>query len=328
MRRISLDDALRGAESKSPDIAIARAAVIRAEGQRDKARSQFLPQIYGSAGYTRTLKSQFQGVTVGGDSAAGPPSCNSFMVDTSASVNARLGLLEQALGCSGSNNIFGSFQNLGFGAANQWNLGLSLSQNVFTGGRITAQYRSANAGRRSAAIGLTAAQAQLLLDVTQAYYDAQLADRLVSIAQATLTQAETTLVQTRLGREVGNRPEFELLRAQVTRDNQLPVVIQRRSDRDAAYVRLKQLLHLTQADSVMLTTSLDDSAPAPTGRVSSLLATAPDTATASRAPVRQASESVVAQRGAVTVAHAERLPGLTLSSAFGRVAYPSAAGAR
>jgi outer membrane protein len=322
VHRISLDDALRGAESKSPDIAIARAAVTRAEGQRDRARSQFLPQIYGSAGYTRTLRSQFQGITFAGDTM-GPPACSSFMIDTSASVNARLGVLEQALGCSPSNNVFGSFQDLGFGAANQWNLGLSLSQNVFTGGRITAQYRSANAGRRSAAIGLTAAQAQLLLDVTQAYYDAQLADRLVAIAQATLVQAETTLVQTRLGRQVGNQPEFELLRAQVTRDNQLPVLIQRRSDRDVAYVRLKQLLHLTLTDSLMLTTSLDDSAAAATGRVASLLATAPDTSAESRAPVRQASENVVAQRSAVTVARAERIPALTLSSAFGRVAYPS-----
>jgi outer membrane protein len=73
----------------------------------------------------------------------------------------------------------------------------------------------------------------------------------------------------------------------------------------------------------MLTTSLDDSAAAPTGRVASLLATAPDTSAESRAPVRQASENVVAQRSAVTVARAERIPALTLSSAFGRVAYPS-----
>jgi outer membrane protein TolC len=55
VRRLSLDDALQSAAAKSPDLAIARAGVTRAEGQRDKARSQFLPQIFGSAGYTRTL---------------------------------------------------------------------------------------------------------------------------------------------------------------------------------------------------------------------------------------------------------------------------------
>ena len=108
-------------------------------------------------------------------------------------MDSRLNLLESALGCGAGSNPFGSLQNLGFGAANQWNLGLSLQQNVFTGGRVTAQYRAANAGKRSAAIGLTAAKAQLTLDVTQAYYDAQLADRLVTIAAATLSQADTTL---------------------------------------------------------------------------------------------------------------------------------------
>ena len=325
VRQLTLDDALRSAESKSPDIAIAHAAVTRADGQRDKARSQFLPQIYGSAGYTRTLKSQFQGLSFGSDSSS-TPACSTFSsaVDSSASVNARLGLLESALGCTpGGSGPFGSLQNLGFGAANQWNLGLSLSQNLFTGGRITAQYRSANAARRSATIGLTAAHAQLTLDVTQAYYDAQLADRLVTIAAATLSQADTTLAQTKLSRQVGNAAEFDLLRAQVTRDNQVPVLIQRRAERDVAYVRLKQLLHLGLTDSLQLTTSLDDSTTPPTGAIATLLAQAPDTAAESRAPVRQASENVTAQKSAVTVAHAERIPSLALTSAFGRVAYPT-----
>jgi outer membrane protein len=271
VRRLSLDDALTSAAAKSPDLAIARAGVTRAEGQRDKARSQFLPQIFGSAGYTRTLKSQFQGLSFGSDSA-GPPACSSFLVDPNASVNQRLTLLESALGCGAGSNPFGSLQNLGFGAANQWNLGLSLQQNLFTGGRVTAQYRAANAGRRSALIGLTAAKAQLTLDVTQAYYDAQLTDRLVVIAAATLSQADTTLAQTKLSRQVGNAAEFDLLRAQVTRDNQVPVLIQRRSDRDVAYVRLKQLLHLPLTDSLALTTSLDDSTAAQPGAVSTLLA--------------------------------------------------------
>jgi len=180
VRQLSLDDALASAEAKSPELAIAHAGVTRAEGQRSKARSQFLPQLFGSAGYTRTLKSQFSGLSFGSDSG-GPPACSTFTPNPDAPTDARLALLESALGCGAGSNPFGSLQNLGFGAPNQWNLGLSLQQNVFTGGRVTAQYRAANAGKRSAAIGLTAAKAQLTLDVTQAYYDAQLADQLVPL---------------------------------------------------------------------------------------------------------------------------------------------------
>src|SRR6185437_8219725 len=57
--RMSLDDALNLAESRSEDIAIAQAGVSRAHGQEVKARSGYLPQISGSLSYTRTLKSIF-----------------------------------------------------------------------------------------------------------------------------------------------------------------------------------------------------------------------------------------------------------------------------
>jgi outer membrane protein TolC len=52
---------------------------------------------------------------------------------------------------------------------------------------------------------VTAARAATLLDVAAAYYDATLGDRLVGIAEATLRQADTTLVQASLAKEVGNQ---------------------------------------------------------------------------------------------------------------------------
>jgi outer membrane protein TolC len=321
VRTITLDDAFRLAEASSPDIAIASAGITRAEGQQKKARSQYFPQLYASASYTRTVKSQFQGFGES-DSTSGPAKCSSFVPDTTLPVADRVRLLEHALGCSGGQNIFGDFSQVGFGAANQYNLGLSLTQNLFAGGRIRAQTRQAAAGRQSADIGLTAAHAELLLDVTQAYFDAILSDRLVTIAEATLSQADTTLAQTRLASQVGNQPEFDLLRAQVTRDNQVPVVIQRRADRDLAYLRLRQRLNLPLDARLDLTTSLDDTTSAPSARLASLFTSAPDTVTADRAPVRQATQNLIAQQNAVTVAHAQRIPTLTLSSAYGRVAFP------
>ncbi|HEX5409207.1 MAG TPA: TolC family protein [Gemmatimonadaceae bacterium] len=321
VRTITLDDAFHLAEASSPDIAIASAGITRAQGQQKKARSQYFPQLYGSASYTRTLRSQFQGLGTS-DTTSGPAQCSSFVPDTTLPLADRVRLLEHALGCSGGQNIFGDFSQVGFGAANQYNLGLSLTENLFAGGRIRAQNRQAAAGRASADIGLTAAHAQLLLDVTQAYYDAILSDRLVTIAEATLSQADTTLAQTRLARQVGNQPEFDLLRAQVTRDNQEPVVIQRRADRDLAYLRLKQRLNVPLDARLDLTTSLDDTTSAPSARLASLFTSAPDTVTADRAPVRQAAQNLIAQQNAVTVARAQRIPTLTLSSAYGRVAFP------
>src|SRR4051794_12498791 len=64
--RVSLPDALQLAESRSEAVAIARAGLTRATGNRFIARSQSMPQLSGTAGYTKTLKSQFEGL-------GGPP---------------------------------------------------------------------------------------------------------------------------------------------------------------------------------------------------------------------------------------------------------------
>ena len=66
------------------------------------------------------------------------------------------------------------------------------------------------------------------------------------------------LRQTDGGKRVGAQSEFELLRARVARDNQRPVVIQRRNDRVLAYSRLKQLLNVPLGDEVRLTTGVED----------------------------------------------------------------------
>lgn len=326
-RPLSLDEALRLAEGASEDVAVARAVVTRASGQRYKARSQFLPQLFGSASYTRTLKSEFEALSEGdddtGNGGGSTEGCTAFVPNPALPLASRVDSLERAVECASGQNPFAAFADLPFGQANKYDFGLSLSQNIFTGGRVTSQYRAARAGERTAEIGLTSARAQLLLDVTEAYYDAALSDRLVSIARATLAQAETTLVQTRIARQVGNQPEFDLLRAQVTRDNQRPVLIQRLSDRDIAYTRLKQLLNLPMAEPVRLSTSLDDTTGTASARLSSLFQESPDTSTEQRAPVRQARENVTANRSTLTVARSQRLPTITLGSQYGRVAYPS-----
>lgn len=321
-RRMSLDDALNLAESRSEDIAIAEAGVERARGQEVKAHSGYWPQITGSLSYTRTLKSIFQGL--GTDTTGAPPSCDSFHPNPSATLDQRVALLEQALGCApSSGNLFSSFSSVGFGSANQYTLGLQLTQSLFSGGRVGAQVTQAGAQRETAEIGLTAARAQLVLQVTQAYYDAALSDRLLEIAVATLAQADTTLAQTRVAKNVGNQPEFDLLRAQVTRDNQVPVVIQRRSSRDLAYLRLKQALDLPLDEQVVLTTTLGDTSSAVSSRLAALLASTPDTVSTQRAPVREADQAVEADRAAVKVARAQRIPTLTVSSQFGREAFPN-----
>jgi outer membrane protein TolC len=329
-RQLSLADAVRMGESQSEAVRIARAGLQRSEGQQLQARSQYLPQIYGSGSYTRTLKSQYSGAfggstdTTTSTAPAGP--CDQYLAPATASVTERLAGLDLAARCASGINPFASLKSLPFGQENQYNIGLSLSQNIFNGGRVAAQTAAANAGRRSAELELTAQRAQIILDVAQAYYDAALADRLLALSEGSFNQTERVFQQTQLAKNVGTISEFELLRAQVTRDNQRPLVIQRRSDREVAYLRLKQLLNIPLSEPIALTTAIDDAATLPSGIQLTGLAvsdfTSPDTASEHRASVRQAAEAVRVQQSQVKIARAERIPSLTLSSQYGGVAYP------
>jgi outer membrane protein len=320
-RALTLSQALELAEKESETVGIARAELARAEGDQRRARSAYFPQLTGSASYQRALRSQFSALSSDTNSAPAT-TCDRFVAQPGLPIDQRLDSLESAVECASAADPFASFRNLPFGRENTYRFGLSFSQTLFSGGQVGGQAQAAGAAVRGAALGLTSARAQLLLDVTAAYFDATLADRLLMIAQATLEQADTTLSQTQLARQVGNLSEFDLLRARVTRDNQRPVVIQRRADRDLAYYRLKQLLDLPLDQPLVLTTELGDAALIDTTRIATVVETPGDTVTAARAPVRQAVEAVTAQRGLVRVARGQRLPQVALTSEFAQLAFP------
>ena len=273
---LSLDDALRIASGESETVWVAEAGVMRSLGNEKISRSGLFPQLSGTASYTRTLRSQFSDINFGGDT--------------------------------------GGADALPFGRTNQYSLGLSLSQLVFDGGQTAARLRASRARRRSAEIDVDAARAETLLDVTSSYFDALLADRLVEISEASLAQQEEILRQTDVAQRVGDKSEFELLQARVRRDNQIPVVLQNRTQRQESYFRLKQLLNVPLDDEVRLTTGIADLPPR--------FAQPADAALEQRAPVRQAEQNVQANRDLLTGALGERWPSIALSSRYNPVAYP------
>ncbi|MHB1312594.1 MAG: TolC family protein, partial [Gemmatimonadaceae bacterium] len=233
---ISLSDALRLAEQRSQVLKIAEAGLSRARGQRYQARAQLMPQLNGTAAYQRTLESQFQAISKksGNSSSGGPPS------DTASS----------------SSDLTNSPIAKIFAAPNTVILGLNFSQNLFTAGKLTAANKGADAAERVALAGVQSARAQLTLDVAQAYYNAVAADRMAAIADSTLAQAERSLNQITLAKQVGTSAEFDVLRARVTRDNARPAAIQAHSNRDIAYLRLRQLLGLSLNGPMTLTSSV------------------------------------------------------------------------
>lgn len=243
-------------------------------------------------------------------------------------IEARVDSLERAVECLSTTppaldfgSLFGG-GGIPFGNPNRYDLTVSLNQTLFTGGRISAQNDAADARRRIAGVELRATRAQLVLDVTRAYFDALLAARLVGIAAQALAQTEQALSVTRVAVEAGQQAEFDALRARVARDNQRAVVIRRRTQRDIAFARLKQLLDLPQETPLELTTD-------PAGELPEAIAVRLDepieieAGALERPPAVQAAERVEIQEASVEIAEAQRIPDVSLSSQYGQVAFPT-----
>ncbi len=323
-RALSLAEALTLATGESEQIAIARAGSLRAQGQLGQARSALMPQLATTMNWQKQLQNQFAAIS---ERSSGNASGGSGSRDTTSAADNPI------------TRIFASPYN--------FNVGLSASQPLYGGGRATANIRAARAARESADIGITSAQAQVQLDVTQSYYDALLTDRLVAIAESSLVQSERTLRQVQLTRNVGSASEFDLIRARVTRDNQRPGWLQSRTNRDLAYVRLRQLLNLPPDQPLTLTDSIAESpvsapvanvAPITTVNVNvadvltidpqvqaavSRVLAGSDTGIATRAPVKQALKGVEVAQQQLKATKAQRLPSIGATTNYQRLAYPA-----
>ncbi|MFN8059777.1 MAG: TolC family protein [Vicinamibacterales bacterium] len=320
-RTLTLDDALGLVDVTSEDVAIAEAGLARSRAGEARVRSELLPQLSASASYDRTLASEFSGLF---DSTG--PACTPLAIDPSASLADRVGEIERALrDCPPSSSPFGG-ATLPFGRPNIYRLNLSFSQNLYSGGRIQAQRAQARLSTRNASLTLTSAKAQAALDVAQAFYDAALSDRLVSIQEATVAQADSTYGQVRQQREAGRQSEFDLLRAQVARDTLQPELFRRRGQRDVAHLRLKQLLEIPGGTVLELVANLEgDELPTSPALAPALADAEAAASVRPRTAVDALRLDVQSRESAITVVRAQRKPTVAVSSAYGNVAYPSVA---
>ena len=198
------------------------------------------------------------------------------------------------------------------------------SQSLYSGGRIRAQERQALFRRNNAQLGVTSARAQTLLDVTEAFYDAALSDRLVQIAEETYAQADRSLAQASAQRQAGRVSEFELLQAQVARDTLQPSVVRARANRDVNYLRLRQLLELPLDAPVSLRAALEDPVlPPPAGFAPQIAEVEAGLPLRDRVSVAQTANEVQAAEQDVAIARSQRRPNLSLNSNYGLVNYPT-----
>jgi outer membrane protein TolC len=237
----------------------------------------------------------------------------------------RLRYLEENTPNAGLGALGSLFGDLPFGNENTWVAGLSLSQPLFTGGRVTSAIGVAESMADAAEAQLVEAGADIGLAVKQAYYDAVLAAERTVIVAASVELAAEHLAQVRLRLDAGTASELEALTAEVELENLRPQLVQARNERDVALQNLKRLVNVPAETAVTLTTPLVATTAAGTPLASIAL---PDLETAAaelraRATVRAAEAQVAVTEEQADIARSAYLPTVSLSANLSRQAFPN-----
>ena len=284
--QLGLDQAVARALGESEEVRTALAQQALAESQVVQTRAGAFPQINANVAYNRTLASIFDGLSLGapggGDDIEVP--------EDDAPV-------------------------LPFGRPNTWIATLSMTQPLYSGGRISTGLDIARNVRRAAEMEVLEAEADITLQVRSAYFQAVLAQDLVGITQEAYALADAQLQQVELFQQQGTASEFDVLRARVERDNLEPSIVEAQNAVRLAELNLKRLTNLPAEQPLELTTPL-------TPVMAEVDRAALGEALRQR-PALDAMEQVVeAREGAVRIARAARLPSVGASANFSYQAFP------
>lgn len=134
------------------------------------------------------------------------------------------------------------------GGTNQYDkyLGVSLSQPVYTWGKLGAAIRAAEIGMNTSREQLRLTQQAVRRDVTAGFYSILLSKELLKLATENRLQKERHAVETKRRLEAGVVTDYDLLAAEVALQNATPAVIKAENSLKTARERLKFLLAIDE----------------------------------------------------------------------------------
>jgi outer membrane protein len=178
-RALTLEEAIRAARARQPQLRQARAATDAAAARSDQARAPLLPQLNGTASYQRAT---------------------SNLVDRSGAVTSQPG------GAT-------SWRSADFFSA-----GASVSQVILDLGLLD-RWKAASAAADAQRASQHATELDVVAGVQSAFFVARAARDLVGVADETLANQEAHLRQVSAFVEIGTRPAIDLAQARADRAN-------------------------------------------------------------------------------------------------------------
>ncbi len=226
-RRLSLDEAIRLGLRNNPALAAATADRDAADAGRREAQAQRWPRLSADAGWRRTD--------------------NQVLAFSDKLTSAEFTVADFAIDTLNHPDPHGHAV-----AA----VGVDIP--LYTSGRIASGIDAAQSGEAAAAARLRAAGADLVTQITEAYFG-------VAVARAAVEVAESALEDARHHEQVadsrvtaGAALASELMRARVDRLMRERDLERGRADREIASARLRQALALPPGDTIEPTTPLAD----------------------------------------------------------------------
>jgi len=213
---LTLDQALKIARERNPDVLLAREESNKALAQVTEYRSFVMPRLTAYWNYTRNIQ------------------LPAFFFN----MRRDDGTME--------------LREIRVGSDNAYTGSLTLTQPLFRGGATIAAVKAAQIYVDVMAEAQQVTQADVLLAVKKAFYGVLLAQALLDAQQQTLHQAEAHWQNVKAHFEQGLTSEFEVLRAEIQVANLRPVVSQAENSLELAKTTLKNLIAipLTQAIEV------------------------------------------------------------------------------
>jgi outer membrane protein TolC len=262
---LTLDEAIQIALINNYEVRSTRLDVENAAAQIREAWGQVMPQVDGTASYTRNLvtANPFAGSEAGGlfqsfgfidwlaynetartddDPSTQPLSFDEFMD------RRQQGMARAGVDIAGSSNPFA--------VDNQFLAGISVSQTLFSGSAFAA-IRGAKQLRDINERGFDRQQQVVVDRVRQAFYQALLADEQERVAAQSVERTGATLVDVRRRVEQGVAPVFQRLSAEVELANLETQFVQSQSLAEGALDVLKMELGIPIEQPISIRGSLE-----------------------------------------------------------------------
>jgi outer membrane protein len=224
-RVISLAQVEHSALEQQPQVLVARAATNVAQAQADQAFAPLLPQVTGTAAYTRET----------GNFAPRPGATPTSTCTTTGTGMA--GTPTQTCTPLPHWNLANSYD--------YWNFGIAATQLIYDFGQTHQKYRAAAETVEAQQFSERVTRLQVVSGVRKAYFSARAAKELVDVARETLEDQKKHLTQVQGFVQVGTQPPIALAQQKAAVANAQVQLITAQNNYETAKAQLNQAAGLT-----------------------------------------------------------------------------------